>query len=194
MTRTTDRHKLPPSPRWRAWSRCRGPARALSWCLAGWVSTAPAAALEWRVTTPAVQVSVPGLPEVALSSVRRVDPSAAAHWQGRDAGLDVDVALPEAPAEATPRSCARQVLGTVLAQPGMPARDNVYRAPLDPTTFLVIYRIETSQPVRLHAHLISSADERHCLAMQLQRDARDGEDDDDWRQAFRGAHIEPATR
>jgi hypothetical protein len=71
----------------------------------------------------------------------------------------------------------------------MPDRDNIYRAPLDASTFLVLYVFEQQSKKVFHAHLLSAAAGTHCIEAHFTRDAAVGEDEDKWRTTFTDARI-----
>ena len=96
--------------------------------------------------------------------------------------------------EMSARTCAGLLLRALLGRPGMPNRDNVYRAPLDISTFLVIYALRDGQQQKLHAHIISSAGKSHCANVHFMRQAKAGEDIDDWRTTFTSARVQPLVR
>jgi len=76
----------------------------------------------------------------------------------------------------------------------MPDRDNVYRAPVDPSTFLVLYVMERDGKRLLHAHLLSAAGSSHCIDAHFSRSLVAGEDLDNWRTSFDGATIRETSR
>ena len=76
----------------------------------------------------------------------------------------------------------------------MPDRDNLYRAPIDPDTFLVLYLMELDGKRLLHAHLLSAAGSTHCIDAHFSRSLVAGEDIDNWRTAFSGATVRSAPR
>jgi hypothetical protein len=161
----------------------------LHWVAVALWATVPAAAgaFDLNLPDPAVSLTVPGIPAIALqeqagSSGKRV-------LAGQDDTFSVDVELTRQSGDMSPRVCAGTILRAVVAQPGMPSRDNVYRAPLSDTTFLVIYVIGEGQRLRLHAHLISSAGASHCINAHFVRVAKSGQDVDDWRTTFSSARI-----
>ena len=71
----------------------------------------------------------------------------------------------------------------------MPDRDSIYRAPLDASTFLVLYIFEQRGKKVLHAHLLSAAAGTHCIEAHFSRDEVLGEDEDKWRTTFDDARI-----
>ena len=120
-----------------------------------------AGAFELNVSDPELNLSVPGVPTI---SVRERSPSLDTKrtLSGSDGTYTVEVEMSRQSSEMSARTCAGLLLRALLANPGMPNRDNVYRAPLDVSTFLVIYALGEGQQQKLHAHIISSAGKSHC--------------------------------
>ncbi|HET9645658.1 MAG TPA: hypothetical protein VFP68_20405 [Burkholderiaceae bacterium] len=149
-----------------------------------------AAALEVKVPAPDFTVNVPSLPVIEMRQQPGQAAGSAPRMVGNDGTYKVEVSLSDAKKPITPRECAGSGLKAIMAQPGMPDRDNVYRAPLNPKTFLVIYLLPDGTQHMLHAHLLSSAGPTHCTDAHISRPARNGEDYDEWRKAFADARIE----
>lgn len=152
-----------------------------------------ACSFEAKVSDPDFTIVVPALPDIALKQQAPASPASAPRWLGDDGTYKVAVALSAMPQGISARECAGTGLRAILSQPGMPHRDSVYRAPLNAHTFLVLYVFEGSQPT-LHAHLLSVAGDSHCTDVHFSRPQRAGEDVDDWRSSFSGAHIDKPAR
>jgi hypothetical protein len=153
-----------------------------------------ASALEVNVSAPDFTVTVPSLPSIEMRQQAPELAGSAPRMVGSDGTYKVEVSLSDANKPVSPRECAHTGLKTIMAQPGMPDRDNVYRAPLSPKTFLVIYLLPDGTRHMLHAHLLSSAGPTHCTDAHISRLARRGEDYDEWRKAFSDARIEDGKR
>ena len=158
---------------------------------AGLLMAGRAAAFEVSLPEPAVTITVPALPAIAL---RRQPPGAqaAALLEGGEGPYRVVLLTQasEGAAPATARLCAGRFLRALVARPGMPERDAIYRAPLDADTFLVLYaRAEAPGPPQWHAHVVSAAGASHCLELHVQRARLPDEDPDLWRRTFLGAHV-----
>jgi hypothetical protein len=106
----------------------------------------------------------------------------------------VSIVVTTAGTEVSPRTCAGSLLRTLVARPGMPDRDSIYRAPLDQDTFLVLYILGSPPARRLHAHLLSSASAKHCVEFHASRPERPGEDVDEWRKSFIGSRVRAARQ
>lgn len=167
-------------------------AAALMAALSFGAAAAPgAAAFGLQAADPAFVIDVPGLPEVPLQ--RRAAGTAgdaAPGYAGQAGGLDVTVELTAGREGVSTRECAGRFLRALVARPGMPDAEGLYRAPLGPQTFLVIYLRDDGPVRRLHAHLLAAAAGGRCVEAHFQRPARPDEDDDAWRQSFTGARIE----
>ena len=152
-----------------------------------------AAAFEVKVLDPAFKVTVPALPDISLRQTTSAsEPSL--RMAGDNGTYKIAVIVTTAQKRVSPRECAGSSLRSILSRPGMPDRDNVYRAPLSASTFLVLYVIADGGQHMLHAHLLSAAANMHCTEVHFSRLERPGEDEDDWRNTFSGARIEEATR
>ena len=166
---------------------------ALACVLAAW--HAPAAAFQADLSDPALHIEVPGLPALALSlALARTEPAgpaAAARLVGDDGTYAVEVLATPSAQAANTRTCAGQFIRSLVQRPGMPARDNIYRAPLNAQTFLVLYILRDNGQQVLHAHLLAAAPGTHCVEAHFNRRLRAGEDEDDWRRQFDGARIDP---
>lgn len=148
-------------------------------------------AFELGLRDPEFNLSVPGVPSIAMHEQSASGGSAKRVLTGHDDTFSVDVELSRQPNEMSPRTCAGTILRTLVSQPGMPHRDSIYRAPLDAATFLVIYVRSQGQQEKFHAHLISSAGADHCVNAHFTRVAKAGQDVDDWRTTFTSARIAP---
>lgn len=142
---------------------------------------------------PALSLSVPGVQPIELRErpVRLVDQKRT--LVGSDAVYTVELELWRQASEPSPRVCAGLMLRSLVAQPGMPDRDSIYRAPLDAHTFLVIYTQGDEPAQKLHAHIISSAGTTHCADAHFSRPATPGEDIDAWRTTFTSARVKPTA-
>lgn len=157
-------------------------------------SGAGAGAFELVVNGPDFTIVVPRLPAIALQPLKAPAPPGAQTLSGGDGTYEISLLVAPAERETSTRACAGAFLRALTARPGMPARDNIYRAALDAETFLVLYILATPKPERLHAHLLSSANATHCVELHVSRAMRDGEDEDAWRRSFQGSHIEARRR
>ena len=149
-----------------------------------------AGAFELAAKNPNFTVKVPSLPAIALDRQPTSASNVSSAMAGDDGTYKVSLVVTRAASDTTTRACAGDFLKSLLARPGMPDRDNIYRTALDENTFLVLYILSTRGDLQLHAHLLSSASATHCIEMHFSRAGRDGEDDDGWRQSFVGSHIE----
>ena len=152
-----------------------------------------AAAFDASVTDPDLTISVPALPAIALAPQPAPQARPAKLLSGSDGTHAVAVAIEPAAREISTRECAGSFLRTLVQRAGMPSRDNIYRAPLNERTFLVVYILDNKPKQVLHAHLLAAAS-AHCVDAHFSRDLRSGEDTDDWRKAFAGAAIEARQR
>ncbi len=152
----------------------------------------PAEAFEQAFEAPAFIVSVPGIPNLRLTSFSPPAPGVAA--RGRDDTYSIEVTALASPQAGSTRACAGQFLRDLVKRPQMPDRDSIYRAPFDTSTFLVLYIIEQPGPKVLHAHLVSAAGGTHCIDAHFSRDMKAGEDEDTWRTTFAGARVREGVR
>lgn len=157
-------------------------------------ATGSAGAFELQLSDPALSLSVPGIPAIRLQEQTPSVEGSRRLLAGRDSLYTVEVELSRQANEMSPRTCAGLLLRALLSQPGVPSRDNVYRAPLDAGTFLVIYASAEGQQVKLHAHVISSAGTSHCANAHFVREAKAGEDIDEWRTSFTSARVLTSAR
>lgn len=154
----------------------------------------PGQAFEASVLQPAFTVVVPALPSIPMAAPARPSgASASTRLVGGDGRLDLTISTDDAHRPITPRECAGSFLRMLVARPGMPPRDSVYRAPLNEALFLVIYILDGEpkpKPERtLHAHLLSTAASTHCVEAHFARAMQPGEEEDAWRRSFTGASI-----
>jgi hypothetical protein len=151
-------------------------------------------AFELKATSPEFTVTVPRLPSMRLHVQKTSDPKVASAMAGGDGTYQVTLLVTKAETQTATRACAGAFLRALVARPGMPDRDNIYRTALDENTFLVLYILGAPGSQQLHAHLLSSANSTHCIEAHFSRARRDGEDEDDWRGSFGGAHVQDLHR
>jgi hypothetical protein len=154
----------------------------------------PACAFEQSFDAPPFIVSVPRLPNIALSAPSASQGGGVLTAQGQDTTYVVEIIATASPAASSTRACAGALLRELIARPNMPDRDNVYRAPVDPNTFLVLYLMERDGKRLLHAHLLSAAGSTHCINAHFSRTLPVDEDIDSWRTTFDGATVRQASR
>jgi len=157
-------------------------------------ATGTAGAFELALSEPELSLSVPGVPAITLREQTPSPESSRRLLAGRDAVYTVEVELSRQASEVSPRTCAELLLRALLSQPGMPHRDSIYRAPLNISTFLIIYTAGEGPQEKLHAHILSSAGANHCANAHFIRQARAGEDADEWRTTFTSARVLPSNR
>ncbi len=150
-----------------------------------------ASCFELALSQPEFHLSVPGLPAAELHEDTHPSVVPKRVLTGAVGKLDIELELSAQASQASPRTCAGSLLRALVAKPGMPNRDSIYRAPLDESTFLVIYALGEGPTQRLHAHVISSAGPTHCANAHFVRPALPGEDIDDWRTTFTSARVVP---
>ena len=153
-----------------------------------------AASFELSIADPELMVAVPGLPDVRLAPQAVAAPPVVRLLEGSDGVYQVSVAVTTTGTEVSPRGCAGSLLRALVARPGMPGRDSIYRAPLDQDTFLVLYIVGSPATRQLHAHLLSSASTKHCVEFHASRPDRPGEEVDEWRKTFVGSRIRSARQ
>ena len=153
-----------------------------------------AIAFEQKVEAPDFTVTVPNLPSMRLEAQAASAPGVASAMAGGDGIYKVTLIATKAEQETTTRACASAFLRALVARPGMPERDSIYRAALNESTFLVLYILGSQGREELHAHLLSSASATHCIEAHFSRPRRDSEDVDDWRKSFAGSRIQDVRR
>jgi hypothetical protein len=146
-------------------------------------------AFEQAFDAPAFVVSVPRVPNLRIASAPNSSDPISIHAQGQDAVFAVEITAEASAQAGSSRRCASTFLQDLVKRPNMPDRDSIYRAPLDASTFLVLYIFEQQRKKVLHAHLLSAAAGTHCINAHFSRDAVDGEDEDKWRTTFEDARI-----
>jgi len=151
-------------------------------------------AFELKIARSDFTVTVPNLPPIRLEARITSDPNVSSAMAGEDGIYKVTLVVTKAGKETTTRACAGVFLRALVARPGMPDRDNIYRAALDENTFLVLYILGVGAQQELHAHLLSSAGATDCMEAHFSRARRDGEDEDDWRKSFAGSHVGDVRR
>lgn len=159
-------------------------------CLSAMYGSADA--LELKAENPDFTVNVPNIPSVHLERQTTSNSSVSTAMAGTDGIYKITLLATKAEKEITTRECAGSFLKSLLARPGMPDRDNIYRTALDENTFLVLYVLVEQGEQQLHAHLLSSANATHCIEMHLSRARVENEDQDSWRQSFAGSHVQDA--
>ncbi len=150
-----------------------------------------ASSFELILSEPELNLSVPGVPAATLHEEAASSPSLKRSLTGSASNFTIDVELLPQLTRVSPRVCAGILVRSLVAQPGMPNRDSIYRAPLNESTFLVIYTLGEGQAQKLHAHVISAAGTTHCANAHFSRQATPGEDIDDWRTTFTSATVVP---
>ena len=153
-----------------------------------------ASAFELKAENPDFTVTVPNLPSVRLEAQTPSDSNVSSAMSGVDGTYKITLLVTKAEKETTTRTCAGSFLRSLVARPGMPDRDNIYRTALDEDTFLVLYILAEQGGQQLHAHILSSASATHCIEMHFSRARRNGEDEDGWRQSFVGSHVQETRR
>jgi len=153
-----------------------------------------ASAFDMKGENPSFTVTVPNLPSVRLEAQTISGSNVSSAMAGEDGTYKVSLLVTKAANDTTTRACASTFLRALVARPGMPDRDNIYRTALDENTFLVLYILAEQGGQQLHAHLLSSANATHCIEMHFSRAHRAGEDEDGWRKSFAGSHIQDARR
>ena len=153
-----------------------------------------ASAFELKAENPDFTVTVPNLPSVRLEAQTTSDSNVSSAMSGVDGTYKITLLVTKVEKETTTRACAGSFLRSLVARPGMPDRDNIYRTALDENTFLVLYILTEQGGQQLHAHILSSASATHCIEMHFSRALRNGEDEDSWRQSFVGSHVQETRR
>jgi len=151
-------------------------------------------AFELTVSDPDFTVTVPNLPSIGLVARRPATADVTRAMAGEDGIYQVSLTVWRAERETTARTCAGSFLRSLVAKPGMPDRDAIYRAPLDEDTFLVLYIFAAPEARRLHAHLVSSVNARNCVEVAFSKALGAGEDEDNWRKSFLGSHVQSLHR
>jgi len=150
-------------------------------------------AFELKAANPEFTVTVPNLPAIRLEKRSpSTNMDASTEMFGEDSIYRISLVVTKAAKQTSTRECAGAFLRSLVARPGMPDRDSIYRAPLDANTFLVLYILGEPGRRQLHAHLLSSANASHCIEAHVSRELREGEDEDGWRRSFTGARIQDA--
>ena len=153
-----------------------------------------ASAFEASIPDPAFTLSVPALPAIALTEQTASPARATRQFAGGDGTYAIALSIEQAERSITTRECAGTILRSLIARAGMPARDNIYRAPLNERAFLVIYVLDGQAGPVLHAHVLASAASTHCIEAHFSRAKRAGEDEDDWRKSFLDSSVVERTR
>jgi hypothetical protein len=156
--------------------------------------TPPACAFESTFNAPPFVVSVPRLPDIPIGAPSASNGGHVLTARGQDSMHVVEISAVESGNSGSARICAGASLRELAARPNMPDRDNIYRAPLDANTFLVLYLLERDGRRMLHAHLLSAAGGTHCVDAHFSRSLRAGEDIDSWRTIFSGATVREHPR
>jgi hypothetical protein len=154
----------------------------------------PACAFEHSFDAPPFIVSVPRLPSISLGAPSASQGGGVLTARGQDATYVVEIIATASAVAGSTRACAGASLRELAARPRMPDRDNIYRAPVDPNTFLVLYLMELDGKRLLHAHLLAAAGGTHCIDAHFSRGLLGGEDLDNWRTTFSGAAVREAAR
>jgi hypothetical protein len=152
---------------------------------------APTASLafEQAFEAPPFVVSVPRVPNLRIAVAPGRGDSTSVHAQGRDAVFAVEITAEASAQAGSSRTCASMFLRELVKRPNMPDRDSIYRAPLDASTFLVLYIFEQKGTKVFNAHLLSAAAGTHCINAHFSREAAVDEDEDTWRTTFKDARI-----
>jgi len=154
----------------------------------------PACAFEQAFSVPPFVVSVPRLPTIAVGVPIPSQGGNVLTARGQDTTYVVEISATASGSATSTRACVGASLRELVARPNMPGRDNIYRAPFDSNTFLVLYVMELDGKKRLHAHLLSAAGGTHCIDAHFSRGLVMGEDVDDWRTVFTGATVSERPR
>ena len=153
-----------------------------------------AQAFEQKVSNPDFLVSVPGLPAIAMSAEPVGDAGGSRTLNGADDRHKVALTVTRAGREVNANACAATFVRQLVKRPGMPDKDGIYRAPLDNSTFLVLYVLSEGTGRLLHAHLLSAVAATHCIDAHFTKALRSGEDEDAWRESFVGARVRDLGR
>lgn len=164
-------------------------------CLAFAVSLTAActaqAQLVIEVEKPAFRISVPGLPAMTMED--HPGRASAPHLRllGSQGPYTVSLLVPTADAGMTAEECASFTINRLPGRPGVPPQDRIYKARIDPNTYLALYVSPLPSGKQLHAHLLSSAGGTHCVDLHASLVSKSNDDADAWFKAFSGARIEP---
>jgi hypothetical protein len=157
-------------------------------------SALPVCAFEQAFAVPSFVVVVPRLPNIAVGAPSSSQGGNVLTAQGQDTTYVVEISATASASASSTRACVGASLRELVARPNMPDRDNIYRAPFDSNTFLVLYILELGGKRLLHAHLLSAAGGTHCIDAHFSRSLLTGEDVDAWRTIFTGATIREAPK
>jgi hypothetical protein len=154
----------------------------------------PACAFEQAFAVPPFVVSVPRLPNISVGAPIPSQGGNVLTARGQDTTYVVEISATASAGASSTRACAGASLRELVARPNMPDRDNIYRAPFDSNTFLVLYVMELGGKRLLHAHLLSAAGGTHCIDAHFSRSLLTDQDVDDWRIIFTDATVREALR
>ena len=144
----------------------------------------------FEVDKPPFRVSIPDLPAMKMGP----HPGAATHphlrYLGSEGDYTISIITPTADPGMSAQDCATFSVRTLGERPSVPKE--VFRARLNPTTYVAMYPARMEGFVQLHAHFLSAAGGSHCVEVHASKVVRSEEDIRRWfKESFRNARIEP---
>ncbi|GGC18431.1 hypothetical protein GCM10011572_44780 [Pseudoduganella buxea] len=112
-------------------------------------------------------------------------------YLGSDGPYTVSVMTPTADGRMTAADCAGSMVKRLVARPGMPPLDSIFRARLNDRTYAAIYAMPGAGKPVLHAHILSAATGgTHCIEVHVSRIAGSQDDVAPWFKGVGAADIE----
>ena len=141
------------------------------------------------VVEPKVHISIPGLPQMAVTRHPLADAQPHIRLIASDGnGVTVSILVPTADAGMTALECASSSLLSTARRFGL-AKEQYVAMKLDETTFAMLFIVPMGEVAQFQAFLFSAAGGTHCVEVHASKLTRDSIDVGAWRRAFEGATI-----
>jgi hypothetical protein len=145
----------------------------------------------FRVAEPGFRVSIPGLPQIEMQAHAADAAQPHLRFLGSDGFFTVAIFTPAANAGIKPVECAVAALRSLAARPGVPPLPQIYRAQVDPNTYMALYATRLGVAATLHAHFFSAAGGTHCVEVNVSMVSTSEEDLKLWQANMEKGRIDP---
>lgn len=136
---------------------------------------------------PEFKVTIPSLPAMTTFPHPPIEVQTSLRSTSYSGPYIVMVKTPKAVPKMTAEQCAASIFEALPQRQGVPPQESIYKARIDPQTFIAIYASRVN--VRLHAHLISAADSK-CIEVHASKEWKSPDEVQSWLRSFGKARIE----
>ena len=155
--------------------------------LVSWPAISIAREFSLEMEAPAFRVTIPSLPEMKMFPHPLGASQPHLRLLGSSGLYTVTVLTPGSQAGMTPEDCARFIVGSLDKRPGVPSQEHIYKARINPVTFVAMYEKLVSH----HVHFISAAGGANCVEVHVSREWTSKDEGRSWLRGFADARIEP---